>query len=596
MRTKRYMKCTSLLGLALLVATVFACGKQTPEGPKPAPKTPTAVTGAQKTVAIPDPPPLTVPDLAVAVRVNRFDQLLPKVAALASQIMPSITADALKAQLGAAVQDPTLAGLDQTRSAMLCVFDPPGRREADPTGSREPVVVGLLPVTSDQYKTKLQGMPNTYVYQKEGGKTLLLAQNEAAAVSGRQALDQLDPLLAQPMNSDLSVYVNVELLMTRHAADIEAAFKQMTEMMEQIQQMGPPRGGPDTTFFTMLMRCLLGVGKEVRDLGVDLTLTKDGLELGGTSRAKAGTALAKALDQPIVPDTSLLAYVPGTGSIIGFDGGDNFKAADYFAAKLDEAFAATTGPAASKIKVADIKAAMVEPMRLSRATAFDILGTSGGTINGVSIVEITDPAAYLNTLRNTAKNMKAMGTDATVAFKENARNYKGTPIHQMVLDINIPQQAEMPPFMAPILKALTHMESEIAVVGNYVIQDMGGKRIDAVIDALKAKKPLWTPSLNAQAIFPKEGTLYMDILPGRLVAWGVQVAQPFLGPMLSAMGPEGEAMLARFKTLQTKPISIYGAVNQGKVQLRINVPIDPVIKIKALFAMPGPGATPPKPL
>lgn len=609
MRTKRYTKRMGMWAVGLLLATALACQKKAPEAPQPGAPKPTAaapggaaptataptaaVSGAKRTLTVPDPMAVAVPDVAVVVRVNRLDQLLSKVEALASQVSPAINADVLKAQLGNALRDPTLAGIDQTRPLLLAVFDPVGGKDLSSAA--------LLPVTSAQYKDKFQAM-GMNVYQKEGGKTLLLAEKEAGAVAGRQAFDQLEALMSQPLQSDISVFVNVEMMLTRHAAQIDAGVNQMTMMMEQMQKMGGQKASP-AALVGLEARAVLSAAKEIKDLGVDVSISKDGVDLGAVLRAKPGTLLAKMFDDPTYPDPSLLGYVPGTGAIIGYMGGDNGPAADFLSAKLDEVFAATSGPIVAQIKLAELKKIIDRTLRLQKGVAYDLMNPGGTGLGTVSVTEVSNGAAYLNELKNLGKSLEAAGVMALyktsgmnmeMAFKENVRNYGGVAIHQMITDVTMPEQPGMPPAFAVFMKSFLHQEYEVAAVGNYIVSDMGAKKMDTIIDALKAKKPLWTPALNAQKVFPKEGDLYCDILPGRLAAWGLQIAQPFIAPMMAAMGPEGEAMMARIKALETKPISFFLQSAQGKLLGRLAFPIDPILKIRQTIMSPP--AAPPKAL
>jgi hypothetical protein len=541
--------------------------------------------------------PVSGADLAVAVRINRLDQVLSKIEALGSQVVPGFTADQIKTQIGNRLGDPVLAGLDQTRSILVLVFDPTAAKQ--PGQKPRPAVAALLPVTSDQYKIKFQAM-GMNVYQRDGGKTLLVAQDENGAVAGRQVFDQLEGTLAQPLASDLNVYVNIEMLMTRHGAELDAGINQMTTMMDQMQKMAGQQAGSPAAMLALELRAILSVAKEIKDLGFDVGMSKDGVDFGAIVRAKPATPLAKWFDQPTVPDLSLLGYVPGTGAIVGVSGGDQSKVAEFLAGKIDEVFAATSSPAVAQIKRAELKALVNRVVALQKGKAFDIMNAGGTGMGGVALAEVKDAAAYMNELKNLNKTLeavgilglyKSMGTEMTIAFKENVRNYAGVPIHQMVTDVNMAQMMnQVPPPMMAFIKMFTHQEYEIAVVGNCVVTDMGAKKMDAVIDALKAKKPLGTLSLNAQSIFPKEGNLYADIYPGRIAAWGLQVAQPILATM-GPMGPEADATMAKFKALQTKPISVFLAVAQGKLQGKVSLPIDPVLKIKAAL-MPSPPAPP----
>jgi len=77
MRTERSVGRLRTAALCALVAVALACGERAP-----APRKPAKPAGPQRTVTIPNPQAVAVPDLAVAVRINRLDQLLPKIADL----------------------------------------------------------------------------------------------------------------------------------------------------------------------------------------------------------------------------------------------------------------------------------------------------------------------------------------------------------------------------------------------------------------------------------------------------------------------------------------------------------------------------------
>jgi len=574
--------------LTALVALTMAWGRPGSGAPAEAPV-------PSKAVAIPDPRAVSVPDVAVAVRINRLDQLLPKFGALVGSIVPAVNTEVLKTQLGNALGDPALASLDQTRPILVCVFDP--------AAGGGPSPVALLPVTSDQLTSSMQARGNL-VYQKKGGKTLLMtdAGNEKGMVAGRENYDKLEALLKEPLPSDVDVYVNVELLMTRHAAAIDAAVKELMKNMEQMQQMMGQPAGPNPILY-MEIAGALGTIKELKDLGAEVNFSKEGVEAGAVLRAKPGTSLATLLDAGSAPDLSpLVGYVPRTGAVVGFAGGyDGTRWANFLGAKMDEALASLPQTTATAVIKRDALRKWIESStRLKLATAFDFL-TPGASnlLSGVIVLETSDANAYLNELKNLSKNLEATGmgailtqsgTKMTTTFKEKVREYKGVPIHLLVIDVAMPQMGEAAMPMMNFMKNLMHQEYEIAVVDNLVVQDMGSKKIDSIIDALKAKKPLSPAPLNAQNLFPKGGVMYLDVLPARITSWFLQMAQAFM-PMAQP-GPESEQVILRLKSLETKPISLFIAAGQSKAQTRLSVPIEPIVKIKQAI-VPAPPAPEP---
>ncbi len=548
---------------------------------------PAKVSAAPMALSIRDPQSIAgVPDVALTVRINRLDQLFPRLDAMIAPILPGMGVEMLKMQLGNALGDPTLAGVDQTRAAMICVFAPEGGGEM-PT-------VALLPVASAQLKTTLEAR-GSLVYQKEGGKTLLVADvnNEKGMTAGRANFDKLEAILAQPVPSDVSVYVNVELLMARYEKTIESGLAEMMRNMEQMQKMmGQPGAG--TALLSLQLQTALGIIKEMKDLGVDLSLKKEGAELGMILRAKPNTALAKVLDSPAASDPSLLNYLPRTGSVVGFAGFDSAAWADFIAAKVNEVMAAAPKTTASaQLKTDQLAQFVRRTTAMKKSAALDFLTPGADNLlNGAVIYETTNAGDYLKELRTVKKTMddlgltalyKSMGVDMSITFQDKVREYKGTPIHKMTTSVNMAGMEAMPGPGAAMMKMFTFQEQEIAAVDNFVIHDLNAKRMDSLIDALKAKKPAVSTPLHSQA--QAGGMLYVDLFPARLGAWGMQLVQAFAPPGQGA-GPQFAQIATKLKTLETEPITFFAGSSQGKLQATLFVPTDPIVKIRDVVMQP----------
>ncbi|MCX8038455.1 MAG: hypothetical protein N3D11_15640 [Candidatus Sumerlaeia bacterium] len=548
---------------------------------------PERVSAASAALTIRDPQAIAgVPDVAITVRINRLDQLFPRLDAMIAPILPGMGVEMLKLQLGNALGDPTLTGVDQTRAAMICVFAPEG-------GGEMPAVA-LVPVASAQLKTTLEAR-GSLVYQKEGGKTLLVADvnNEKGMTAGRANFDKLEAILAQPVPSDVSVYVNVELLMARYEKTIENGLAEMMRNMEQMQKMmGQPGAG--TAMLGLQLHGALSVIKELKDLGVDLSLKKEGAELGLILRAKPDTALAKVLDSKPALDTALLNYLPRTGSVVGFAGIDSAAPADYIAAKFNEVMAAAPKTTATAQLKADQMAKFLQrTTAMKKSTAFDFLAPGTDNIlNGAIIYETSNANEYLKELRTLKKTMddlgltalyKGMGMDFSVTFQDKVRDYKGTPIHKMTTSVNMAGMEAMPGPATAMMKMFTTQEYEIAAVDNYVIHDLNSKRIDPLIDALKAKKAAVSTPLRSQS--QAGGMLYVDLFPARLGAWGMQIVQSFAPPGQGA-GPQFAQVATKLKTLETEPVTLFAGSSQGKLQATLFVPVDPIVKIRDAVMQP----------
>lgn len=607
MRTKQHARLVGLFAICALMALPLACTKEKaqPSGdqkqpqptttPTPAAKTPTPavktpappaptktpakaarvpkppLTGKKRTVTLPDPQTVTIPDVAVVVRFNRFDQTLPKVANLISAFVPNFTVETIKAQIGLMLQDPALAGLDQTRSIVLCGFAP--------AGSPKPAFAALLPVNGERYKAQFEAM-GSFVHQKAGGKTLLVSRDEVAAVAGQKAFTSLEALMNRPATNDLSVYVNIEMLMSRYSEAVNAAIAQMMTMMQtNMQAMGEqvPGGAMGVSMFGMEAYGALEAAKDLKDLDVSVSISRNSVDVSSLLRAKPGSGLAGALVEPIVPDTSVLAYVPGAGAIHGYVGGDSEPGRVYFENLLDRAIAAAPTAPGSKFDPGTFKDAIVANIGRWDFVAFDFLTPgAGGQLNGTIVYVTRDPEGFLDTVRSAKDLMEKSGmTDVMpmeIDFQENARTYKGVSIHKYTqkMDVPIAPAPGMEVFQQ-FMQSVTNQQLEIAIVDNYAISAMGSARIEPIIDAVKAKKPISKGTLNAQSLL-QEGSIYLDVHPGRVVA--------VIFEFLQAAFPQGAQAAPKLARLPVKPISAALAAERGKLQVRMVAPIDSIIQTK----------------
>jgi len=581
MGSKHRQNLRRAVAIGALLALAFACGKKETARPKP---TPTPAKPKVVKSQIPNPQGVNVPNVVAVVRINPLDQVLGHAQALVSQVVPSFTVESIKAQIGAFLGDPALAGLDTKRSIVVCVFDPPG--------APKPAPVALLPVTSEAYKQHFQSQ-NLLVYQKPGGKTLLVAREESAAVAARQAFDKLEPLLDKPGKSDISLYVDIAQLMSRHKDQIETGIKTLVQNVLQTQRAAgqPPQAA---MIFEIEMRAFYCLAKDISDIEVAANATKEGLDLDLVLRAKDNSPLAKVLDQQSSADASLLGYLPCKGAALGCWGFDSEKVGAFLKAKMDETLASSDfASSVTKEQRATMEKWISRSVAYAGNTATEIFvpGTSA-IFSGTYVFESKDPKAYGAMLRDMAKDFKAaglmslyesMGMNVKFEYVENARTHNGVPINQFVTDLSFPAAANMPPQAAMFMAAFSHLEYEIAFVGNYVIYDMGTKQIDRIIDAVKAKKPISSVALEAQKRFPKKGNLYLDVYPDRLANWGLGVAQTMMGPMFDSMGPQAARIIEQIKTVKTQPISIFATASANKFQEKIFLPVDPVVKFNNIF-------------
>lgn len=596
MRTTQRARRIGLIAVCAVMALSFACEKKPSQQPQPTPAPGTtpavqptqapvptkgavtpkpAVTGPKKTVRVPDPQAVNVADVALAVRVSRVDQVLPKVTSLAQAFVPTFKPEMIRDRIALALGDPALAGLDQSRSILFCLFAP--------QGSPAPGLAVLIPVNNDQYKTRFETM-GSFVHQNPGGKTLIVTRDEAAAVAARKALGQLEELLRQPPKADLSVYVNVEMLMSRYNQQIDAGVKGMVQgVTSQMQAVGDqmPGGADAASVMVLEVLGILEFAKEVKDLELSASLTQAGPQLSLLLRARPGTALAKALEYPYVADMSALSFLPGTGAIVGCGGATDEAGIAWLGGVLDRAAAAVPANPNSKFDPKKMKDVWMMSMGRSQAAAFDVLSpTAGGGMSGLIVYKVQNPETFMSVVRNAQDIIDGVGMSSfmsmNVQFQENARTYKGVAIHKYSQTGEMPMagmgmgQAEAA-IMASLMQTILNQTAEIAAVGDYVVSAMGGSKIEPVIDAILARKPLSTGKVAAMAMV-EEADLYIDIHPNRLIAY-------VLGRLKDAV-PQANAGVPAIMAAQVEPITVTGSSGEGKAQFSAVIPLASVRQIR----------------
>jgi hypothetical protein len=512
----------------------------------------------------------------ITVRVARLDQLLPKLEAFVSQIQPGFTADVLRGLIGQALNDPTLANLDQTRSILIVVLD--SKNAVTPAA--------VLPVKNEQYKTLFQGQ-GKYVYQAPNGKTLVVAQEEEGMVAARTMLPALEATMSQPAPSDLYVSVNIQDLVARFGPLLE-------QQMGMFQQMAGDENAGAAAQAAAQVKIMMGLAREIRELVVNANVTKEAVDLRTTLQATAGSALAKALDQPGAGQSNLLGFLPNTGAVVGLFALNADNVAPYASNVVVQYATAMSTQTMTADRQTKLRQWMDRSIRLQKGAAFEFLGdtASSGSLGGISVAEITDPKAYAEMLRNMQKDLQDTGlaaaygkggTNMKYTVKENARTVAGVPVTRVTQEMEIQNIEGMPPAFQTFMNMFTNISYEVAIVGNYAVTSMGSSRFEQTINAVKNKKPVSSAPLNAQALY-KNGFLYMDFHPGRMVNWLLTSMGPMVAPYLEQMGPQVQKMVGNLRKLQTRPISMaVTSGGNGSASFNLNVPAEPIVKIKNLI-------------
>jgi hypothetical protein len=358
--------------------------------------------------------------------------------------------------------------------------------------------------------------------------------------------------------------------------------------MEQAGEMaGQPGMGGQMKMAAGQMRVLMGVAEDVKSCEFNVSVSKQGVLLGMLLAAKPDSGLAGLFNEPSVSSADMLGFVPATGAIVGYYSGDETgKAGEYIGAKLD---AALIGEDTTEEQRQALKDMMMRSMQMNRGGAFDLFLPGGSGLSGLVVSKVSDEKAYLDLMRSMPglmekSGLKAMydeaGMTMTIELQENVRSHNGVSIHKYIQQMDMPQTAEMPPQMAAVMSMFTNIQYEIAVVNNYSITDMGTQKMDEIIDAIKANKPISKVKLAAEQKYPANGDLYVDIHIPRIGIYVVGMVQAMMGPMGEQMGPQMAKVTEALVAMNVEPITAFVGTGQGNLQGQLNVPMDPIVKVK----------------
>jgi hypothetical protein len=544
----RKLKVLAGLVTALMIASGVYAQVGAPVGGGVFPPAPVTLGPPQAVVV-----PTALSDATVVVTVDDISGTIDRVGNnILSKFSAFMSSSMIKTMLlGTMVQDPTLVGLNNGKSAMVGLFK-----------SGAVYYVEVEQAQAQAYQTVL----------KQSGNAVELAEGMLAGGSGPEMAagavklaGQAKELLGKEKRTpSIKATINMPKLLASYDNEIKQGIKVLTNLQT-------PNMSQQTIMGQIQIGVLLAAAKDVDTLSVQLTPDEKGNLLSEVRlKAKAGSNLAAFLDAKGGDTAGLVEMLPGKGAIRATA---SVSTAAYL--KLVEQYADVAFKDLGTAK-ADQEAylAMMSTKQnvTGDAAAMEFLVPGQKGLTGFTITHVTNPAEAVTgmekSLAQAKESLKTAKMD--IEFKKDVRKYKDVSVHQFALkqgsDANMPAQ---------ITQLLNSIQVDFAVVGDLVISAMGGQSLDTLIDNVQAKKSASPTALVAPAQLGAGGKTYVDVYVDKLLKFAFDTIGPQMATSPYAEIPAGLDGVT--------PITFAVFSEPGAMVEKSQVPADLFVKLGAEY-------------
>lgn len=504
--------------------------------------------------------PAVMKEAMVTATISDLHGFINGVGSVAVQIDPTLSGAAIKTALGSMVGDLGLNGFESGKGLAVVMLDPEN-------------FFAVAEISADKqefYTLAAEGMDLAAKYQ---GGLLVVCMNPLQLDRFVGMAPAVQQQLLSKRSPSLKVSCSPAALTTQFGDLIDMGMEELFSGVKS--ELDGTEAASVVKILEAELRVLLSVVKQCNAYELELTPVDGSVRIDETCVAVAGSRLEKLLKAPKInkPNSQIHAGLLGGGAI-AFDG--LMSNPDAFTTFInDEAMALSKE---MKINESDLSKWLNAVNKWKGLYGGSLAGTMsfGGDsfIDLREVVEIKDADKTMALLSSMKRDMMApildlyeeLGVPMTMDFKENARTYKGTKIHQIIIDFSdLPEEAQM----ALEMMKLTDLTVEYAVVDNKMVSTLGGS-MDQLIDRITSKNIASQPLL-ARSVFPADAVLYADI----------DVPAYFEG--LFSLIPDDADMEEMLPILQNlrgaDPITMAAYVENGAAMGSVNIPKSLIAKI-----------------
>ncbi|MDF7800878.1 hypothetical protein P4C99_15490 [Pontiellaceae bacterium B1224] len=520
--------------------------------------------------------PQIMEEAMISITVSDLHGFLDEVGNVAAQISPMMNGPMIKNMVGMQLGDPGLAGIPTGSGLSIVAMDPTN-------------IFAVIEVAEAQSAGYISVAQSVMLQAKYANGVLVLAGTPEALAMGAEKSGKVKSALLTKRSPELCLAMQPAAMIERNQEAIDGFMQMMPAMLGQSMMSAPGATLESTQATTEIMEGEMIVGmslaKQCATAEIKLTPKGGSVQLSKTIVPKAGTALAKLVNAPVVnkENPKIHSGLLDKGTIL----------MDFYFANpeaLGEFVATEVEQLMKELQLEDVDADALtanlkkwfELYGIGTGSEMVSFGGADGQMSIQYVTEVSDPAASLNLLKNMDKDMapffkmyESFGMPITTAFKENVRESDGIKVNELSMSFDFsgmaPEQRQQMELMG-----LSNIVYEVAVDNNLMLYSGKGE-MEALIKRVKSGASTQSP-LKARAVYPKGGFYYFDLDMGDYMT--------LVSRMLPA-SPETAMMKQQMSTLfeGVDPLTSAGFKQNGCVMWSVNIPSDLLAKYGQMIMM-----------
>jgi len=562
----------SFLVIILLLSAliIFTCAKkeeEKPAAPAPAIKKPSETVKVQAIPAISMPEPIADVDVLGYACGKNIAGFLDTVDYWASQLNPQMPPSTAKMSVGQMFGDPTLSGIDATRSIVIVLLNPKKYTS---------FIVGYLPVT-DATKIKA-GIEAKGALSVLKDNILVVGDDNPCIMRGVDLLPKVEPFISKAPDADILVSARLESVINLYSEDLKKKIEDLQAQVNMMQQ--GPTGKQEMTEKQKQTAAqvdeAINILSEIKSIAIKVDAKKEGLDIALLSEAKPQSELALLFNEKNIAKPSLVQFLPEGGVKIFMSG--DFASIGEFTNKIYEDLLEKGVGITQEQVQAMKKYTSVQKEALTGETAMSFFIPGGSGVNGVILYKVKNPEKALDFIR-LAKDKAVLGSNpsqgitVTADFKEKARQVEGVDVHTLEVSMSSTNTSTMQGLS--IFFPGGKINFEMAIVKDIMINAFGTP-IDHTIKQVKSGTGSTT--LMALTTFPGDSQVYGDL---ELLKFLKSLLSPIFA-MTQAPGG-GQNPLDALDKISAPPITFYAMMGGGRAMGKIHIGLDTVLKVQEAF-------------
>jgi len=518
--------------------------------------------------------PVVLEEAMLSIAVPDLHGLIDGIGSVAAQVSPMMNGMMLKNMLGMQLGDPGLAGIAPGKGLAVVALDP--------TNAFAVIEVGEAQLPAYTNALAPQGILSKY----ENG-LLVIGQTEEQVAKGLGLAKTVQNTLLTKRSPTLRIATRPANLIERNDEQIQGMLKMMPMLMGQ-SMMKSPEATLESTQTTLKflegeMRVFLSLASQCETVEVVLAPKDGSVRFSETFVPKAGTRLAALGGAPVLnqPNPRIKAGYLGNGAMRVDATLANPEALENFIIAEIEQLSKEMD--LSDMDIAGLVGIKDKFWKVSGGSFSEMVGFGGESGMGVSyLMDVKDEDEALAAIEAMVRDSaplttlyKDLGIPLSIEFKENAREYQGVKIHQLLVAMSMTNQ---PPEVAEQLASmnLTNLVYDLAITDGLMVGTMGREKLETILDRLNDKSFKPAP-LAARGAYPAGGFYYFDLDTGKYMEFALELMPDGAAdPMMRQMG-----VLLQ----EVEPVTSAGFKTDGRIMWSLNVPGELIAKIGQIALM-----------